>query len=92
MRFVFAALFLASALFAAGFAVRLGRPWRNPEPVMTWLQAALAWVAVAWDTSWALAALSVHVPAWVFAVMLVAQDAVFGWRWWQLERSRQRSQ
>ena len=88
MKYVFALLFLASALFAAGFAVRLGRPWRNPEPVMAWLQAALAWVAVAFDTSWALVALAVPVPAWVFGLVLVAQDAVFGWRWWELEKAR----
>lgn len=90
MRVLFVALFLASALLASGFAVRLGPPWRSPEPAMAWLQGALAWVAVAWDVVWALVALAVHVPLLVFAVVLIGQDAVFGWRWWELERARRR--
>jgi hypothetical protein len=88
VRYVFAVLFLASALFAGGFAIRLGPPWKSPEPVMAWLQAALAWVAVAFNTAWALVTLAVHVPLWVFGLILLAEDAVFGWRWWELERSR----
>ena len=88
MRILFATLFAASAVFSAGFALRLGRPWRNREPVMAWLQAALAWVAVAWDVVWTALTLSIVVPIWVFAVVLAAQDAVFGWRWWVLETSR----
>ena len=91
MRLLFALLFAASAVFSAGFAVRLGRPWRTPEPVVAWLQAALAWVAVAWDTAWTALTLLVPVPLWVFAVLLLVQDGIFGWRWWVLEASRRPS-
>ena len=91
MRLFFAGLFLASALFAAGFAVRLGPPWRSPEPVMAWLQASLAWVAVAFNSAFALTVLAVRVPAWLFAVILLAEDGVFGWRWWVLEKARRQT-
>lgn len=88
MRWFFALLFAASAVFSAGFALRLGRPWHNPDPVMAWLQAAIAWIAVAWDLTWTALVLAVHVPVWVFAVLLLAQDGIFGWRWWVLEQTR----
>lgn len=88
MKVLFALLFAASAVFSAGFVVRLGSPWRNREPEMAWLQAAIAWIAVAWDLAWMALTLSVHVPIWVFAVLLLVQDGIFGWRWWVLETSR----
>lgn len=88
MRLLFTLLFAASAVFSAGFAIRLGPPWRNREPEMTWLQASLAWIAVAWDLTWMALTLSVHVPVWLFAVLLLVQDGIFGWRWWVLEHSR----
>lgn len=88
MKLFFALLFVASAVFSAGFAVRLGPPWRSPEPEIAWLQASLAWAAVAWDLAWVALTLSIRVPVWVFALLLLVQDGVFGWRWWVLEQSR----
>ena len=91
MKLVFVLLFAASALFSAGFALRLGPPWRRLDAEMVWLQASLAWSAAAWDLAWMALTLSLAVPVWVFAVLLLAQDGVFGWRWWVLESSRRRT-
>jgi hypothetical protein len=85
---VFALLLGGSALFSAGFALDLGRPWRSEVPSMAWLQAGLAWAAAAVDVSLLLAVFGVHVPVWVYVAVLLAQNAVFGWRWFVLRRAR----
>lgn len=87
MRLLFALLLGGSILFAAGFALDLGRPSRSEAPNSAWLHAALAWAAVLFDASLLLALFRVHVPTWVFAVALLLQNAVFGWRWAALRRA-----
>lgn len=89
MTLVFALLIGASIALGSWFAWELGAPWRSGAPMMAWLQAALAWVTVAFDATLLAALFRVHVPPWVYGVILLAQDVVFGWRLVMLRRARQ---
>jgi hypothetical protein len=84
MREVLAALVGYSVLFGVLFVVGLGWPWRSESPAMAWLQAMLAGVALALDVIILFALFAVRVPLWVIALALIAQDAVFTWRWRRL--------
>jgi hypothetical protein len=85
---LFGVLIGASVLLGLWFVLALGAPWRSESPTMAWLQAAIAWVAVAFDVALLLALLRIHVPAWGFVLILLAQDVVFGWRLALLWRAR----
>lgn len=82
------ALVAASVLLTLWFVLTLGSPRRSENPTIAWLLAAWAWVTVAFETLLLLALFQIHVPAWLAAVVLFAQDGVFAWRLALLWRSR----
>jgi hypothetical protein len=85
---VYAALISVSLLLGLGFVIPFGPPWRTEIPSMAWLQAGLAWVAVAVDAALFLSLFHVPVPAVVGLAILLTQDVVFGWRVAVLARER----
>ena len=80
MRAVFAVLIGVSMLLGLGFVIPFGPPWRSQNPGMAWLQAGLAWVALAFDTALFLSLFHIAVPVVAVALILLTQDIVFGWR------------
>lgn len=85
---MFVVLVGASALLGVWFVGHLGLPWRSRLASMAWLQSVLAAAAVAFDVLLLLAILRVHVPQWVAVLVVLAQDAAFGWRLAWLYRAR----
>lgn len=88
MRVVFAVLIGVSMLLGLGFVIPFGPPWRSESPGMAWLQAGLAWVALAFDTALFLSLFHVAVPVAAVVLILLAQDVVFGWRVMALVKER----
>lgn len=88
MRIVFAVLIGVSMLLGLGFVIPFGPPWRSENPPMAWLQAGLAWVALAFDSALFLSLFHVAMPVVVVVLILLAQDTVFGWRLAVLIRER----
>jgi hypothetical protein len=88
VRAFFAALLIYSILTGAWFAIELGRPWRSLNPPIAWLQASLAWSAIALDAILLLVLVRVRAPLWVYAVPLVMQAVTFTWRVIVLRRIR----
>ena len=80
MRLLFQILVGGSIGLSLAFLYSLGPPWRSESPTVTWLLAAWAWVSVAFEATLLLVLFRVAVPPWIFAVVLVAKDAVFAWR------------
>jgi len=89
VRIVFAVLIGVSMLLGLDFVVSFGPPWRSESPAMAWLQAGLAWVALAFDTVLLLALFRVAAPMWIVALILLGQDAVYAWRLVVLRRARE---
>jgi len=85
-------LVTASIGLSLWFAVSLGDPRRSENPPVAWLLAAWAWVTVAFEALLLLALFHIHVPAWLAAVVLFAQDGVFAWRLVLLHRARRADQ
>lgn len=81
-------LVAASIGLSLWFVVSLGDPRRSENPSTAWLLAAWAWVTVVFETLLLLALFRVHVPPWIAAVVLFAQDGVFAWRLVLLHRAR----
>jgi hypothetical protein len=81
-------LVAASIGLSLWFVVSLGNPRRSESPTMAWLLSAWAWVTVAFETLLLLALFRIHVPAWLAAVVLFAQDGIFAWRLVLLRRTR----
>jgi len=77
---LYALLVGLSLSLGLAFVLTFGNPSRSDNPPMAWLQAALAWVAVAFDALLFLALFHVVPPAWAILGVLLAQDAVFAWR------------
>lgn len=84
-------LVAASVLLTLWFVLTLGSPRRSENQPIAWLLAAWAWVTVAFETLLLLALFQVHVPGWLAALVLFAQDGVFAWRLALLWRSRRRT-
>jgi len=81
-------LVTASIVLSLWFVLTLGSPRRSENPLVAWLLAAWAWVTVAFETLLLLSLFRVHVPLWLAAVVLLAQDGVFTWRLILLHRAR----
>jgi len=81
-------LVAASIGLSLWFVLSLGDPRRSENPTIAWLLAAWAWVTVAFEALLLLALFHIHVPVWLAAVVLFAQDGVFGWRLVLLRRAR----
>jgi hypothetical protein len=89
VRLLFGLLLACSVLLSLAFALALGSPRKHEDRPMAWFLACTAWAAVALDGAMLVLVLGLDVPEWVFAVALLAQDALFGWRLWLLMRARQ---
>ncbi len=85
---MFVILISVSLVLGLGFVLTLGSPRRSEVPSMAWLQAGLAWVAVAFDAVLFMSVFHVAVPVWSVALILLAQDVVFAWRLWVLVQTR----
>jgi len=81
-------LVAASIGLSLWFAVSLGNPRRSENPTVAWLLSAWAWVTVAFELLLLLALFRIHAPPWLAALVLFAQDAIFGWRLVLLYRGR----
>ena len=81
-------LVAASIVLSLWFVISLGDPRQSENPTVAWLLAAWGWATVVFESLLLLALLHLHVPAWLFAVVLLVQDGVFGWRIVLLYRSR----
>lgn len=87
---LFAILISFSLTLGLGFVLTLGSPRRSEVPSMAWLQAGLAWVAVAFDAVLFMSLFHITVPVWSVALILLAQDVVFAWRLWVLIQTRRK--
>jgi hypothetical protein len=85
---MFVILISVSLTLGLGFVLTLGSPRRSEVPSMAWLQAGLAWVAVAFDAVLFMSVFHVAVPVWSVALILLSQDVVFAWRLWVLIQTR----
>ena len=83
-------LLTASVGLPMWFVLSLGDPRRTQNSRTAWLLAGWGWVTVAWETLILLATFRVAVPLWLAALVLLAQDGVFGWWLVQLYRTRRK--
>lgn len=90
MKALFGVLLGASVLLSLLFVLLLGDPRRHVDAAVAWFLASTGWAALAIDAALFAAVLGAVVPPWVFAVALLAQDVVFGWRLWFVVRERLR--
>jgi hypothetical protein len=66
------------------FVAALGHP-RSP---VAWMLASWGWITVAFESLLLAVTFRVHVPMWSLALVLAAQDGLFGWRLALLWRAR----
>ena len=73
------------------FLAAFGRPWRSPDPQISW---HITFFSAATGTellSLLLLALGVPVPLFVLALVFAAVDAAIGWRLWLLLSARRKA-